>query len=61
MSRLPDDVQREFSNGNFGVRWTDGARFTTVDLDLATEWVSRIGKTSGGYSGLTQTPSALLK
>ena len=35
--------------------------FSRVDEDHATEWCNGTGKRSGGISGITQTPSALLR
>ena len=61
MANLPVEVLSELRRGNFGVQWNDDTAFTCVDKDHATEWVNGIGKGSGGISGITQIPTALLR
>ena len=61
MSHLPDKVLVELRRGNFGVQWNKDSYFSHVDEDHATEWVNEIEKSTGGISGITQTPSALLR
>ena len=61
MSKLPNDVQAEFDEENFGVQWRDEAPFTAVDVDHATEWMNGNEKRCRGIAGITQTDSALLR
>ena len=41
--------------------WNEDSHFSDGDDDHATEWVNEIGTSARGISGITQTPSALLR
>lgn len=58
MKQLPEEVEREFRQGNFVVKGSDKL-FNQVDPDHSLEWVNGIGKKAGGIVGITKTKSAL--
>ena len=57
-NQLPNEVKKEFSNGNFVVKGSH-QRFNQVDPDHSQEWLNGTRKKGGGIIGIRKTTSAL--
>ena len=55
---LPESVFEDFSEGNFVISKTE-RRFSSIPVDQAHEQENKIVKSTGGFKGLTENPSAL--